>query len=90
MQPLFVDGDLHGISAEPVEGIDEDDLPFLRAVAVGKHLLKLCSVVIGAGHGAVDIRFDDTQAVALRKFVADAELPFNGLLDCRSLLYLRK
>ena len=79
VQPLFVDGNLHGISSEPVEGIDENDLPFLRTVAVGKHLLELCSVVVCAGHGAVDIRFDDTQTVAFRKFVTDTELPFDGL-----------
>ena len=80
MQPLFVDGDLNGISAESVEGIDEDDLPFLRAVAVRKHSLKFCSVVIGARHGAVDIRPHNTQIVALCKFVTDTKLTFDGLL----------
>ena len=80
LKPLFVNGDFNGISSEPVEGIDENDLPFLRGIAVREHPLKLRPVVVGAGHGTVYIRSHNAQPVTLRKFVADAELSFYGLL----------
>ena len=49
-------------------------------VAVFKHTLKIFAVVVGAGHGAVDVSADDDQIVALCVIVADVELTFDGLL----------
>ena len=48
-------------------------------VAVFKHTLKIFAVVVGTGHGAVDVSADDDQIVALCIIVADVELPFDGL-----------
>ena len=80
LQPLLVDCDLNGISSESVERIDEHDLPFLRGIAVRKHTLELCPVVVGTGHGAVDICTDDPEAVPRGKIVTHAQLSFDGLL----------
>ena len=49
-------------------------------VAVFKHTLKIFAVVVGAGHGAVDVSADDDQIVALCIIVSDSELTFDGLL----------
>ena len=48
-------------------------------VAVFKHTLKIFAVVVGAGHGAVDVSADDDQIVAFCVIAADVELTFNGL-----------
>ena len=49
-------------------------------VAVFEHTLKIFAVVVGAGHGAVDVSADDDQFVAFCIIVADVELTFDGLL----------
>ena len=49
-------------------------------VAVFKHTLKIFAIVVGAGHGAVDVGADDDKIVALCIIVADVELTFDGLL----------
>ena len=49
-------------------------------VAVFEHTLKIFAVIVGAGHGAVDVSADDDQFVAFCIIVADVELPFDGLL----------
>ena len=58
---------------------NEDIIPFLLG-AVLNHALKVRSVVIGAGHGSVDVSIDDDDVVPLCVFFADAELPLYGLL----------
>ena len=80
LQTLLVDGDLDGISPKSVKSIDEYDLPFLWSVAVRKHTLELRPVVVGTGHGAVDICTDDPETVPRGKIVAHAQLAFDGLL----------
>lgn len=90
LKPLFVNGDFNGISSEPVEGIDENDLPFLRGIAVREHPLKLRPVVVGAGHGTVYIRSHNAQPVTLRKFVADAELSFYGIARTAARCYISR
>ena len=49
-------------------------------VAVFEHALKIFAVVVGAGHGAVDVSADDDQIVAFCVIAADVELTFDGLL----------
>ena len=67
------------ITGEPIKFVNEDEVPGFF-VAVFEHLLEGFAVVVGAGHGAVDIRIDDNDVVAFGKFVADSLLPFDGLL----------
>ena len=45
---LFVDGDLNGVAPESVDGIHEDDVPRHGLCAVGEHLLKGGTLVIGS------------------------------------------
>ena len=48
-------------------------------VTVFEHTLKIFAVIVGAGHGAVNVSADDDQIVALCVIVTDVELTFNGL-----------
>ena len=44
------------------------------------HALKIGAVVVRARHGSVDIIGDDEYAVSFGIFLANAHLPFDGLL----------
>ena len=57
----------------------EDIIP-VSFFAVGNHAFKIGPVVVGAGHGAVDISIENEDLVLFCIFFADMDLPFDGLL----------
>ena len=81
-QLCFVDRTVVPVSRKTVKLINEDTLKCVF-VAVGNHFLELCAVICCAADGAVDIFADHRVPVCCGKFIADLELPFNGLLRLR-------
>ena len=79
-QFLLVQSNLDGISAESVNGIDENDIPKHGFFCIGKHPLKFCAVIVRSRGCTVSIGVDDRQPVFLRKVAAYAELAFNRLV----------
>ena len=57
----------------------EDIVP-VPFFAVGNHAFKIGPIVVGAGHGAVDISIENEDLVLFCIFFADMDLPFDGLL----------
>ena len=75
LELLFVDRGVVAVAGEAVEAVDDDKgkLAFFR---VGDHALKLGAVIVGAGHGAVDILADHAEALLLAVRLVRAELEF--------------
>ena len=59
--------------------IYENVIPF-PFCTIFDHALKIGAVVVRARHGSVDIIGDDEYAVSFGIFLANAHLPFDGLL----------
>ena len=66
------------ITGESIKFVNENIIEGFF-VAVFKHTLKIFAVIVGAGHGAVNVSADDDQIVALCVIVTYVELTFNGL-----------
>lgn len=80
LQPLLIDGNFDGVSAESIKGINEHDIPDLWLIAVAEHSLKFRPMVVCSRHSTVNVGVYDFQIVSFRKFIADTQLSFNGLL----------
>ena len=67
------------VAGKAIKLIDEDIVP-VPFFAVGNHAFKIGPVVVGAGHGAVDISIENEDLVLFCIFFADMDLSFDRLL----------